>query len=110
VNRQLDAYNRRDIDAFCRLFHPDAVTGDLESGEMSIRGIDAIRAFYGARFADNPAIHCVVHGRMEIGEYAIDRETVTGVAGGPLEILAIYEVRDGLIRSIRFIRRSAGPA
>jgi hypothetical protein len=29
------------------------------------------------------------------------------VAGAPLDVIAIYEVRGGLIRSVRFIRQAA---
>jgi hypothetical protein len=68
------------------------------------RGLPDIRSFYAKRFADNPKLSCVVHQRMEGADFAIDKETVTGVPNGPLHIIALYEVRDGLIRSLRFIR------
>lgn len=60
---------------------------------------------YADRFS-NRDLHAHVHATMDLGPFAIDRETITGVPGGPIEAIAIYEVRDGLIRSVRFIRQA----
>ena len=104
VDRQLAVYNAHDIDGYCALFAPEATISDLVTGAAICSGIDEIRAVYAKRFADNPALHCVVHQRMEGADFAIDKETVSGLATGPLHIIALYEVRGGLIRSLRFIR------
>jgi len=106
VNRQLEVYNAHDIDGYCALFAKDATISDLVTGEMICIGLDQIRAAYTKRFADNPKLHCIVHQRMEGPHFAIDKETVYGLPAGELHIMAIYEVRDGLIRSLRFIRWS----
>jgi hypothetical protein len=104
VDRQLAVYNAHDIDGYCALFAEDATISDLATGQMICTGLEEIRAVYTKRFADNPKLHCVVHQRMESPAFAIDKETVYGLATGDLHIMAIYEVRDGLIRSLRFIR------
>jgi hypothetical protein len=104
VNRQLAVYNARDIDGYCALFAPEATISDLVTGEMICNGLEDIRCVYAKRFAENPSLHCIVHQRMEGPTHAIDKETVHGLPSGPLHIMAIYEVRDGLIRSLRFIR------
>ena len=106
VDRQLAVYNARDIDGYCALFADDAAISDLATGQAICTGLAEIRAVYAKRFADNPALHCVVHQRMEGADFAIDKETVSGLAAGPLHIIALYEVRGGLIRSLRFIRWS----
>jgi hypothetical protein len=103
ANLQLEAYNAHDIKAYMALFAADAYTHDLRTGKDVVRGAAAIRAFYVERFA-NPALHCIVHNRMEIGDFAIDFEELQGLPGGAVRLIAIYEVREGLIRSIRFIR------
>jgi hypothetical protein len=41
---------------------------------------------------------------MEGPVCAIDKETVSGLSTGPLHLMAIYEVRHGLVQSLRFIR------
>jgi hypothetical protein len=104
VNRQLEAYNAHDIDGYCKLFARDATISDLVTGQMICNGLGEIRSVYTQRFADNPKLHCIVHQRMEGPHFAIDKETVYGLASGDLHIMAIYEVREGLIRSLRFIR------
>lgn len=103
ANLQLEAYNAHDIEAYMALFAEDAYTHDLRTGRNVAAGAAAIREFYVARFA-NPKLHCTVLNRMEVGEFAIDFEELHGLPGGPVRLAAIYEVREGLIRSIRFIR------
>jgi hypothetical protein len=104
VNRQLEVYNAHDIDGYCALFAEDATISDLVTGQMICNGIDEIRSVYKKRFADNPKLHCIVHQRLEGPTHAIDKETVSGLPTGNLHLMAIYEVREGLIRSLRFIR------
>lgn len=104
VNRQLEVYNARDIDGYCALFADDATISDLVTGQMICNGIGEIREVYTKRFGDNPKLHCIVHQRLEGPTHAIDKETVYGLPTGELHLMAIYEVREGLIRSLRFIR------
>ncbi len=104
VNRQLTVYNAHDIEGYCALFADDATISDLVTGQMICHGIDEIRAVYTKRFADNPGLRCTVHQRMEGPVFAIDKETVYGLPTGDLHIMAIYEVREGRIQSLRFIR------
>jgi hypothetical protein len=104
VNQQLIIYNAHDIDGYCALFAEDAKIFDLVTGQMICDGLDAIRSVYTKRFAGNPNLHCIVHQKMESPDFAIDKEIVSGLPTGPLHIMAIYEVREGLIRSLRFIR------
>jgi hypothetical protein len=109
VNRQLAVYNAHDIDGYCALFAPDATVSDLVTGQMICNGLAEIRSAYAKRFAENPQLHCTVHQRLEGPTHAIDKETVTGLPSGPLHLMAIYEVRDGLIRSLKFIRWTDTP-
>jgi hypothetical protein len=107
ANAQLLAYNARDLAAFMALFADDAWLEDLPTGQRRAAGKPAITETYRARFSDNPNLHCVVHAKMDLGDYAIDHETVGGLAdGSEINCIAIYEVRDALIRSVRFIRQA----
>jgi hypothetical protein len=106
ANAQLVAYNARDLAAFMALFADDAWLEDLPTGQRRATGKVAITEIYRARFGDNPRLYCVVHATMDLGDFAIDHETVTGLAGGSeINAIAIYEVRDSLIQSVRFIRK-----
>lgn len=102
VDRQLLAYNSRDIDAYCALFASNAVISKLNVHQDLAQGIDAIRKYYTTRFS-NPKLHCEVKARIELGDFVIDHEQVIGVADGSLEVIAIYEVRDSLIQTLRIV-------
>jgi hypothetical protein len=106
ANAQLAVYNARDLAAFMALFADDAWLEDLPTSQRRATGKAAITDIYRARFGDNPDLHCVVHATMDLGDFAIDHETVTGLSdGGRIDCIAMYEVRGGLIQSVRFIRK-----
>jgi hypothetical protein len=100
---QLVAYNTHDLEAFCALFAADAKLYNFGEDTPFISGIDEIRSMYADRFS-NPDLHCDVHKKLELGDIAIDKETVSGLPTGDMDIIALYEVKDSLIQSIRFIR------
>ena len=106
ADRQLIAYNARDLEAFLALHAQDAVLTDLPTGKAVCRGQAEMRPFYAERFA-NPNLYCRVHAKLEIAGFAVDRETLYGVPGGPFDILALYQVTDGLIRRVFFLREPA---
>ena len=58
---------------------------------------------YEARFKTS-GLRCEVHDRSEIGNIAIDRETVHTDGNPPVDILAMYEVVENRIRRIFFVR------
>ena len=66
VQRQMEAYHRRDLDEFCSCFAPDAVTRLYEHDEQLAVGMDAIRALYARRFAENPTLHLTVQARIAL--------------------------------------------
>jgi hypothetical protein len=105
VDRQMAAYNARDIDAYCALYAPDAVISDVNDGKVRSRGMEEIRRNYTTRFNNSPNLHYDIKARMELGAYVIDHELVTGIGDEPLEVIAIYEVRDSLIQTVRFVRK-----
>ena len=102
VDRQLAAYNARDIDAYCSLFAPDAVICTINTGQELARGIEAIRAYYVERFRSSHLV-CHIKTRVALAEFVVDHEQVRGVGAGVLEVIAIYEVRDSLIQAVRFL-------
>jgi hypothetical protein len=103
ADRQARAYNARDLDAFCALHAEDVTLIDLPSGRVVASSRAAMRPIYAERFS-HPGLYARIHAKTDIGDYAIDRETIFGIPGAPVDIVAIYEVREGLIRSVRFIR------
>ena len=102
---QLIAYNNRDLDAFCDLFDKQAVLIDLPSQRVLAQGVEQIRSIYTERFA-LPQLHCVVHSTSDIADFAIDKETVYGIPGGPVNIVAMYQVNNDKIHRVYFIRET----
>jgi imidazolonepropionase-like amidohydrolase len=104
VQEQLDAYNARDLERFLAVYAPDALLERQPTGEVLETG-DAMHATYAQLFSSSPELHCRVLHRTVLGPFVVDQELVTGLASGPyLHALATYEVRDGLIRHVWFLR------
>ena len=105
VQRQLEAYNRRDLDAFLATFHDQARIYGLGAESPSFAGKEAIAQRYAELFDRSPELHSVVVNRTAFGRAVIDLERITGRNGSPepLDLLAIYEVLDGLIVRVHFV-------
>jgi len=108
VQRQLDAYNAKDIDALLATYAPDAEQFAIH-GERLARGHAQMRERFLARFAE-PDLHARLVSRKVIDAFVIDHEVITRnfpEGRGTLEMLCIYEVRDGLIRKATFVAGNA---
>ncbi len=104
VQRQLDTYNAQDIDAFAAVFAENAeIFRNIGDTEPSMKGRDAIHAAYGKLFRENPQNRSTLLGRMVQGNFVFDHEWITGRESG-FKLVAIYEVRDGLIARAWFAR------
>src|SRR5688500_10810538 len=106
VQEQVDAFNTRDVDRFLAAYDPDAVIED-GAGNVMMRGHEAMRGFYGPPFDQSPNLHVRIANRIQVGEYVIDEEYITGmnVPGFPPEAhgAAIYRVVDDKIVHVRLI-------
>ncbi|MGC1515471.1 MAG: nuclear transport factor 2 family protein [Maribacter sp.] len=102
VQTQLDAYNNRDIDAFLATY---AEGIQLYNFPETIRnnGLDTMRKGYTNLFENTPDLHCEIKNRMVIGNKVIDEEFVTA-NGTTFSAIAIYEVDNGKITRVTFIR------
>jgi imidazolonepropionase-like amidohydrolase len=104
VQRQVEAYNARDIDAFLSFYADDVVVRRLPKGEIAWDSREAMRPRYAKRFAENPQLKCTVTKRVVHGDWVVDHELITGVEERPrARAVAIYEVTGGLIRNVWFL-------
>jgi hypothetical protein len=104
VQRQLDAYNARDVDALLATYAVDVQQFEYPD-TLLCNGAAQLRERMAARLSD-PRLHARLINRITMGRTVIDHEEVTrtfpdGV--GKIELVAIYEVRDGKISTARFI-------
>lgn len=103
VARQLGAYNARNLDALIATYATDAEQFLLH-GDCLASGHDEIRRRMAARFQE-PDLHAVLLTRAVMGSLVVDHERVTRNfpdGRGTIEMICIYEVRDGLIRRATF--------
>ena len=104
VQAQLEAYNSLDIDAFVATYADDVRIWN-HPDELQLSGSEALRKSYGEFFAEAPNLRATVTRRIVQGNYVIDHEHVTGLPdGGDVRAVAIYEVREGKIQGVWFIR------
>lgn len=100
VQRQLDAYNARDLDALLATYARDARQYALPATLLAT-GHAEMRPRFAARFQE-PNLHARLLQRAVMGNIVIDHEVVSrALPDGPgkVDLVAIYEVVDGLIRS-----------
>ena len=98
VQRQLDAYNARDVDALLAIYAGDAQLFEhpatlIASGPAALRERFAIRL-------QEPNLHAALLKRIVMGNIVIDHERVTRTFAegtGTLELVMIYEVSNGRI-------------
>jgi uncharacterized protein (TIGR02246 family) len=100
VQRQLDAYNAKDLDALLATFAEDALQYE-HPGKLLASGHAQIRERMVQRFAEPNLFAKLVH-RAVMGNVVIDHEIVRRTlpqGPGEVELAAIYQVRDGKIRT-----------
>ncbi|WP_232823477.1 nuclear transport factor 2 family protein [Dyella sp. C9] len=98
VQRQLEAYSRKDIDAWLATYARDAEQYALH-GERLAKGHEELRRRMLARFAE-PDLHAQLLSRVVRGAFVTDLERVTRTfpeGRGVMDMLCIYEVTQGHI-------------
>jgi hypothetical protein len=104
VQRQLDAYNARDIDALMATYADDVQVFEhpatlLANGAQELRERQVVRL-------QEPNLHARLLNRIVSGNLVIDHEQVTRTfpeGTGQLEMIAMYEVQDGKISRAWFV-------
>lgn len=103
VQRQLDAYNARDVEAIMATYAEDAQQFE-HPATLLVDGAEQLRARFVARFVE-PNLHAALVNRIVMGNVVIDHEKVTRTfpeGTGHIELVAIYEVQAGKIAKAWF--------
>lgn len=104
AQRQLDAYNARDLERFIAEYTDDVQVFVLPDPQPVSVGKDALAAHYRDNRFNLPDLHAKLLHRMTFGNKVIDQEVVYGVPGAPLDGAAIYEVTERGISKVWFVR------
>lgn len=103
IQRQLDAYNAKDIDAWLDTYAVDAKQYVLH-GECVASGHAEIRSRTFSRFSE-PDLFAKLLSRTVIANIVVDHEIVTRnfpEGKGTVELVCIYEVENDRIHRVSF--------
>ncbi|MDC6365094.1 MULTISPECIES: nuclear transport factor 2 family protein [Flavobacteriaceae] len=101
VQKQLDAYNARNIEAFMDTYSEDVKLYNFPNDLIS-EGKEKMKKQYNTFFENTPDLHCQIKNRIVMGNKVIDEEFVT-INGSQISTVAIYEVQNGKIIKVTFI-------
>ena len=102
VNARMGAHNRHDLGQFLALYSDEIQIYDYPDTPLGSPGKAHLRSIFEPLF-DDRAVHVTIHNQIVNGHYVVNHETVVR-RGEEFLYLSIYEVVDGLIQSVRFIR------
>jgi hypothetical protein len=100
AERQIETFNRRDLDGFMALYADDAVIHEFPSGKLLTSGKAAIRARYSPVFTGPKIPPVRVEPRVVSGAFVVDNERWDAKPGERNQAVWMYEIRGGLIRKV----------
>ena len=102
AQRQLNAYNCRNIDAFLEPYADDVEIYTFPD-KFLYKGKEEMQKKYSKMFEDTPNLHCELLGRTVQGNVVIDKERVQ-FNDKIIEAVAIYHIENNKIKKVYFIR------
>lgn len=108
VQKQLEAYNERDIEAFMAVIDKDITFHDFATHKTTISGYDECKIYYDALFKASPNLKSTIVNRTIFENKIIDHERITGRNGKTVstELVLIYEVANEKIVRITVLSQS----
>ncbi len=101
VNTRMDLYNQHDFPAFLKCYHKDVKIYTYPDKLLGT-GSDRLASIFEADF-EKKALQVEIINQISNGSYVINHEIVT-YAGKETKYVSIYEVKNGLITNVRFVR------
>lgn len=100
VQRQLEAYNARDLARFIAEYSEDVQVFRPPLIEPVLSGKAAFAAHYAAHRFNLPELHARVNQRIVCGNKVADHEHISGLQDGEVQVLAVYQVTGDLIKAV----------
>jgi hypothetical protein len=101
AQKQLDAYNKRDINAFLDAYAKDVKVYNYPN-KLDYEGLENMRNRYESFFKKTKDLHCKLVDRIVYKDQVIDHELVTA-NGRQFKAVAIYKMKKGKIISVTFM-------
>jgi imidazolonepropionase-like amidohydrolase len=102
AQRQLTAYNLRNIGAFLEPYADDVEVYQYPN-TLQFKGKETMQKTYSQMFENTPNLHCELVGRIVQGNIVIDKERVQ-FGDKVVEAVAIYHIENGKIKKVYFIQ------
>lgn len=109
IDKQLEAYNNRDIEAFAATYHDDVEIHTFPGG-LQYKGKDTLIKHYGEKFASLVYLNATSLSRIVNGNYLVDKERARSascdenIIDNDFVVIASYQVENGLIKRVSFMR------
>jgi hypothetical protein len=114
VQRQLVAYNARDVNAFAATYAADVAIVRLPEGSPgAFTGMERLLQVYGKAFRERADQAVKIEKRIVQGPFVVDQETFVhrwDPAQRRPAGTAVYQVEDGLIRRVWFLTNPPPPS
>ena len=102
VQRQLNAYNARNMDAFLDTYSDDIEVYEFNDNRI-FNGIEELRMGYEELFKNVSNLYCAIENRIVMGNTIIDKEKVR-IGEDTIRGVTIYEVDGGKIKRVTFVQ------
>jgi hypothetical protein len=103
VQRQVEAYNAHNLDAFVACYGAAIEFRTLDGKVNPEKGLAPLRKGYEDLFGRFPKLRVTVLKRILQGSFVIDQERAEGMGPQPVTVTAIYEISEGKIVRVWFI-------
>jgi len=101
VNKRMELYNQHNFEGFIKLYADDVKIYTYPDKLLG-KGTENLTSIFKPMFAAK-TVQVEIISQMNNGSHVINHEIVTE-DGIETKYVSIYEVSDGLIRSVRFVR------
>ncbi|EDP97651.1 amidohydrolase family protein [Kordia algicida OT-1] len=103
VQRQVNAYNLRNAEAFLENFSEDIEIYNFPDNLVA-KGIEEFKKGWAAFFKKYPNLHCEILNRTVRANTVIDHERVKYAEGNYNDVIVIYRIKDEKIHKVYFVR------
>jgi hypothetical protein len=100
VQRQLEAYNARDLPTFLECFAPSVRVFRPPLLEPSLVGKAQMAEFYATQRFNCLNLRAEILNRFVLGNKVFDHERIFGVLDEPFEMMVVFEVKNNLIQNV----------
>jgi hypothetical protein len=102
VNFRMDAYNRHDLVSFLNNYAEDVQVFTYPNIPLGNKGKNHLKNIFEPMFKEAKVSVKIIH-QIAQGRYVINHEIVS-YNGNEQKYVSIYEVENGLIKTVQFIR------